>query len=102
VTDEIIYRYGAIEVNDTRHTVMVAGKQIVLTACQYHILLFLITRPGHVVSEDRLLHDVLGYNDDAESRTVVAHVRRLRKSLGDFGSMIVNIRSFGYKLETAQ
>ena len=97
--EETIYKCGQIEVNDTRHTVTAGGKPITVTACQYHILLFLITRPGHCVSEDTLVHDVLGYNEDTYSRTACTHVKRLRASLGEFGRMIVNIRSFGYKLE---
>jgi DNA-binding response OmpR family regulator len=99
MSDDIIYRCGQIEVNDTRHVVTAAGVPVVLTACQYHILLFLITRPGRVVSEDTLLHDVLGYNEDSYSRTACTHIKRLRRSLGEFGRMIVTIRSFGYKLE---
>ena len=99
--NENIYRCGEIEINDTRHTVTVSGSRVDLTPCQYHILLFLVTRPGHCISEDTLLHDVLGYNEDTDSRTVCTHIKRLRTSLGQFGRMIINVRSFGYKLEAA-
>jgi two-component system alkaline phosphatase synthesis response regulator PhoP len=99
MTNELIYRFGEIEVNDTRHVVTVGGNPVALTPNQYRILLFLISNPGHCISEETLLHDVLGYNEDAESRTVCTHIKRLRKSLGEFGRMIVNMRSFGYKLD---
>lgn len=99
MTEELVYRYGGIEVNDTRHSVTVGGAPVTLTPNQYRILLFLISNPGHCISEETLLHDVLGYNEDAESRTVCTHIKRLRLALGEFGRMIVNLRSFGYKLE---
>jgi DNA-binding response OmpR family regulator len=99
--EETVYRCGEIMVNDTRHSVTVAGAPIAITPNQYRILLFLISNPGHCISEESLLHDVLGYDEDAESRTVCTHIRRLRQALGGFGRMIVNLRSYGYKLEAA-
>lgn len=54
---------------------------------------------GLVVSRDKLINQVWGYDFEGESRTVDVHIRTLRLKIGQAGKLIQTIRSVGYKLE---
>ena len=51
-----------------------------------------------VLTRDRLLEEVWGYDFDGETRTVDVHVRTLRQKLGSAGDMIQTVRGVGYRL----
>ena len=51
-----------------------------------------------MLTRDRLLEEVWGYDFDGETRTVDVHVRTLRQKLGSAGDMIQTVRGVGYRL----
>ena len=53
---------------------------------------------GIVMSRDRLLGHVWGYDFDGETRTVDVHIRTLRQKLGHCGDMIETVRGVGYRI----
>jgi two-component system alkaline phosphatase synthesis response regulator PhoP len=53
---------------------------------------------GTVLSRDRILTDVWGYEFDGESRTVDVHVRTLRQKLGTAADVVETVRGIGYKI----
>jgi DNA-binding response OmpR family regulator len=55
--------------------------EVVLTVTEFNVLSLLTARPGQVFSRSELLRDVWGYEVDIETRTVDAHVYRLRKKI---------------------
>lgn len=60
----------------------------------------LLETPGKVFSRETLLKTVWGDNIYVESRTVDVHIRRLRKSLNDFGpDYIRTVRATGYAID---
>ena len=68
---------------------------------EFRLLKTLMERPGKVFSREYLLKTVWGDNIYVESRTVDVHIRRLRKSLNDFGpDYIRTVRATGYSLDT--
>ena len=54
---------------------------------------------GIVLSREKLLSKVWGFEFDGETRTVDMHIKTLRQKLGETGSMIRTIRNVGYKIE---
>ena len=92
------YHCGVLTVDQTRHTVMVAGKEAVLTQKEFEVLYLLLKNRGQVLSRERLLEDVWGYAFTGESRTVDVHVRTLRQKLGEAGAYIETVRGYGYKI----
>ena len=90
---------GHVTIDTERHTVSVAGEEIVLTTTEFKLLLNLAERLGRVQSRDILLQNVWGYNYVGDTRTVDTHVTRLRTKLGEAGEMIKTVRGFGYKME---
>jgi DNA-binding response OmpR family regulator len=55
--------------------------EVILTVTEFNVLALLTSRPGQVFSRSELLRDVWGYDVDIETRTVDAHVYRLRKKI---------------------
>lgn len=85
-------------IDNKRHIVTVNGEEVQLTYKEYELLFYLMKNKGLVVSRDRLINEVWGYDFEGESRTVDVHVRTLRLKLGDAGKYIQTIRSVGYKI----
>ena len=68
---------------------------------EFRLLKTLMETPGKVFSREYLLKTVWGDNIYVESRTVDVHIRRLRKSLNEFGpDYIRTVRATGYSIDT--
>jgi DNA-binding response OmpR family regulator len=93
-----VLRYGPLTIDADRHAVEFDGEPVRLTAKEFLLLQYLLQRPGRVLSRDRLLTDVWGYQYTGGTRTVDVHVRRLREKLPYLEDAIVTIKQFGYKL----
>ena len=93
-----IYRCGGLTGDQTRHTVTVNGREVVLTQKEFEVLCLLLKNRGQVLSRERLIEDVWGYAFTGESRTVDVHVRTLRQKLGEAGAYIETVRGYGYKI----
>jgi DNA-binding response OmpR family regulator len=74
------------------------GQDIKLTAKEFLLLEYVLRHQGRVLSRDRLLADVWGYNYTGGTRTVDVHVRRLREKLPVLVDALVTVTQFGYKL----
>ncbi len=85
-------------INNNKHIVTVEEEEVVLTYKEYELLYYLMKNKDLVISRDRLLNDVWGYDFEGESRTVDVHIRTLRLKLGEAGKLIQTIRSVGYKI----
>lgn len=89
---------GAIELDAQKHTVVAGGKPVLLTLKEFELLRILMENTGIVLSRERLLELVWGYQADVETRTVDVHVRTLRQKLGAHGGAITTVRGIGYKI----
>ena len=92
-------KYGEIEIDDDKHSITVKGELCELTYKEYELLKYLIKNKGIVVSRDKLLSKVWGFEYEGETRTVDAHVKTLRQKLGEAGSYIKTVRNVGYMVE---
>ena len=75
------YRFGSVFVDFERMSATRDGKPLPLTAREFEILRALIQFRGSVVSRERLLNIALNYEADCTTRTVDAHIVRLRKKI---------------------
>jgi len=89
---------GPISIDPVRHEVRVRGKRVHVTKIEFKLLQALIQHRGRVAERDRLQNEVWGYNNVIDSRTVDAHVRRLREKLGTASDSVETVRGFGYRL----
>jgi len=87
-----------IEINSSSRRVLVDGEEIKLTNKEYRILVYFIENKDIVISREKLLENIWGYDFMGESRTIDVHVKELRKKMGDFnGNLIETIWSVGYR-----
>lgn len=93
-----VLNYKEIELDESRHTVFVGENEIDLTYKEYEILKNLIRNKGIVLTRDRLMDIVWGYDFEQGNRTVDVHIQSLRKKLGTAGEYIKTIRNVGYKV----
>jgi DNA-binding response OmpR family regulator len=77
--------------------VAVRGQPIRLTRREFELLRYLVQNKNRVVSRDRLLERVWGYDRLVETRSVDVHVGRLRGKLGDAGHQIETVVGLGYR-----
>lgn len=89
---------GPISLDRTAHTVSDAGRDVTLTAKEFLLLQYFLEHPGRVLSRERLLKEVWGYQYAVGTRTVDVHIRRLREKLPVLAEAIVTVPQFGYKL----
>jgi len=88
---------GALVLDGERHRCTVDGDEIVLTAKEFRLLEALMSRPGRVLSRQRLLDEVWGSDITVTERTIDTHLKRLREKLGAAGDQIETVRGVGYR-----
>ncbi len=92
-------RVGKLIMDIEGHRVLCDGLEIALTLKEFELLRYLMENPGMVLTRDRLLEAIWGYDFAGETRTVDVHVSSLRTKLGAYGDMIETIRGVGYRIE---
>ncbi len=97
--EDVILRCDGIVVDCSGCDASVRGRQVGLTATEFHLLVFLMRHRGRVITRDQVLDGVWGTRYDGTGRTVDTHVHRLKEKLGEEGSCIQTIRGVGYKIE---
>ena len=98
VKDENVLEAGSISVDIDKHLVMADGKEVTLTLKEFELLCYLMKNKGFVLSRDKILSRIWGYDIDVETRTVDVHIRTLRQKLGSCGEMIETVRGVGYRI----
>jgi len=94
------FRFGDVEVRFKACEVRKGGSPVDLSAREFELLRFLIEHRGEVVSRERLLDAVWGYQSMPFTRTVDMHVAKLRKKIENHPSEprhVVTVHRFGYK-----
>jgi DNA-binding response OmpR family regulator len=92
-----VYRGGHLVADFDAVSIAVDGQPVRLTRREFELLKYLVENRNRVVSRDRLLEQVWGYERPIETRSVDVHVGRLRSKLGPAGEQIETIIGLGYK-----
>jgi DNA-binding response OmpR family regulator len=92
-----VYRGARLLADFDAVAVSVDGRAIRLTRREFELLQFLIENKHRILSRDRLLERVWGYERFIETRSVDVHVGRLRAKLGPVGSQIETVVGLGYR-----
>ena len=93
---------GGLELDPSSRQVRLNGTPLQLTATEFRLLEFLMSRPGVVFSREQLLNAVWGQDRAITDRAVDVYVLRLRQKIeSDPGSPILihSVRGFGYTFE---
>lgn len=94
--DKVILR-GELKIDPARHKVWIHGERVDLTATEFKILHLLASHPGRIFSRSQILSESRGEFAAAFDRSVDAHVRTVRKKLGDLRDLIETVRAVGYR-----
>jgi two-component system alkaline phosphatase synthesis response regulator PhoP len=94
------HQFGNLEINFKKYYARKKGKALKLSPREYEILKCFIKREGEIVSRDELLNQVWGYNSFPNTRTIDAHIAKLRRKIEDKPEepkLIITIHGIGYK-----
>jgi DNA-binding response OmpR family regulator len=89
-----------LRIDPARFEATINGRQIELRTKEFSLLVALVENRGIVLSREKLLEIVWGYDYYGETRTVDVHVNHLREKLKGSDVQIETIRGTGYKLTT--
>ena len=98
VSEETRLVLGGIILDAESHVVTVNGERVAFTYKEFELLQYLMKNEGIVLTRDKLMPAVWGFDFEGESRTVDMHIKTLRQKLGSCGSMIETVRGVGYKI----
>ncbi|MBI3132092.1 MAG: response regulator transcription factor [Acidobacteria bacterium] len=94
--------FGPITVDLDMHVARVDGKPIELTRREFELLAYFIKNPRRVLGREKILQQVWGLEYLGESRTIDAHVRRVRAKLGEAANLIETIVGVGYRMGSVE
>jgi len=93
----VVYRGRHLTADFDAVDIAVDGTAVRLTRREFELLKFLVENRNRVLSRERLLERVWGYNQFIETRSVDVHVGRLRAKLGPAGEQIETVIGLGYR-----
>jgi DNA-binding response OmpR family regulator len=92
--------FGGVEVDLERRVVLKRGQEVKLTRAEYNLLTYFLQHPDRALTRDTLLNSVWGYESFPNTRTVDAHVVRLRQKLEpdpELPRHFVTVHGVGYR-----
>lgn len=95
-----VFQKNGIEVNKGAYTIKVDGHEIEFAPKEYELLVYLIENDGMVLSREKILDTVWGYDYFGDYRVVDTHIKKIRKKLGDKADCIHTVVRVGYKFDS--
>lgn len=94
-------QYKGLVLDYNKRTLYYIDKPVALTYKEFELLHYLMLNKGIVLSRDKILQEIWGYDYEGETRTVDMHIKTIRQKLEAAGctNCITTVRSAGYKLE---
>jgi DNA-binding response OmpR family regulator len=95
--------FGEARIRLRGRQVFRAGREVRMTRKEFDLLVFLVEHRGEVVTRERLLDEVWGYERFPTTRTVDTHVLKLRRKIEadpDRPKWILTVHGQGYKFAT--
>jgi DNA-binding response OmpR family regulator len=91
------YRDENFEIEFDDYLVRYQGQELRLTHKEFDLFRHLVERAGRVITRERLLERVWGYDTEIDPRSIDAHIRRLRHKLGPARRHIETLVGLGYR-----
>ncbi|MCT8139245.1 response regulator transcription factor [Anaerobacillus sp. CMMVII] len=93
---------GHIKIDQEDHRIYAHGEEMIMTAKEYDLLVFLATNPNRVFSKEQLFEKIWGFDAYGDTSTVTVHIRKLREKVELEPSnprMIETIWGAGYRFK---
>ncbi|HWE63277.1 MAG TPA: response regulator transcription factor [Chloroflexota bacterium] len=95
-----VLRMGDLTLDHAAREILIAGRQVTLTAREYDLLYLFMRHPRQVLTRDAIVEGVWGYDYPGDDNIVDVYVRSLRAKLGDQPPRrIQTVRGVGYALK---
>jgi two-component system OmpR family response regulator len=92
-------RYRDLEMDEDRHQVWRAGREVELSPTEFRLLRFFLLNPERVLSKQQILDHVWQYDFNGEDNVVETYVSYLRRKVDDTEPRLLRtVRGFGYVL----
>lgn len=99
VEEAAVLTNGSILLDTDKRSVTVEDHICELTYKEFELLKMLLLNRGIVLTRDKIMDQVWGFEYEGESRTVDMHIKTLRQKLGEAGSAIKTVRNVGYLID---
>jgi DNA-binding response OmpR family regulator len=99
LSQSTVIELPGLTVNTQTQSAQTAEGDAKLSAREYELLIYLIDNKGIVLSRDRILERIWGYDYEGDARVLDTTIKRLRSKLGSCGSFIKTQRGNGYMFE---
>ncbi|MFZ2538429.1 MAG: response regulator transcription factor [Oscillospiraceae bacterium] len=99
VAGENVLELDGIKLDLKRRIITVHNQEVFLTFKEFELLHYLMQNKGIVLSREKIMQVVWGFDFEGESRTVDMHIKLLRQKLQTAGNCIKTVRGVGYKIE---
>ncbi len=86
-----------IEIDEERHEVRFDETPVILTPLEFSLIATLARHRGRVLSRGDLISEAWQTGESPTERSVDAHVKSLRRKLGDAKDVIETVRGLGYR-----
>ncbi|WP_455912923.1 MULTISPECIES: response regulator [Pseudomonas] len=93
----VTIEHAGIRLDPTTQQVSYKNDPVALTPKEYQLLYELLSPPGRVMTRERLMQLLYGWNEEAESNTLEVHIHHLRKKFSS--ELIRTVRGVGYLVE---
>ena len=91
--------HGELELDTARHTATLKGQALELTNREWAILELLLMQSPKVVSKDKIVQALAGWDVDLSPNAIEVYISRLRSKLAASGVIIRTIRGMGYRID---
>ena len=95
-----VFTKSGIEVNKDAYTIKIGGKEIEFAPKEYELLVYLMENDGMVLTREKILDTIWGYDYFGDYRVVDTHIKKIRKKLGDKADAIHTVVRVGYKFDS--
>jgi DNA-binding response OmpR family regulator len=95
-----VVRFGDVEIDLIRRIVTKGGDELKLTPAEYNLLAYFLQNPDRPLTRDMILNSVWGYEFFPNTRTVDAHVAKLRQKIEDDSNAprhLLTVHGIGYR-----
>lgn len=101
VEEKNTIEFRGLVIDYDKRDVSFENEPIILTYKEFELLFYLMLNKGIVLSRERILQKIWGYDYEGESRTVDMHIKTIRQKIELSGcpNYIKTVRSAGYKFE---
>lgn len=94
-----VSKFERLLVDYAAHKVFVDDEEVVLNNKEFQLLEYLINNQGIVLSREKILDRVWGFDYEGDIRTIDTHIKMLRATLKEAGNYIKTVRGVGYSFE---